>query len=260
MPFASVNGQQLYFEDTAGTGPVVVFSHGNLMNSQMWAPQVEALRGEFRCVVWDERLHGRTKDDGDLYTYWDSADDLLGLLDHLGVEQATLVGHSQGGFLSLRAALRAPERVKALVLIDTAATAWPQQVLAQMSGVRDGFRDRGPDAVAPVLLGLLLGQPEIHEHWLQAWREQPQQRLADAVAVLMGVDDISGRLGQITQPALVVHGEADQSIPPALGQLLRDRLPGASDLIEIPGAGHTPSLTHPDQVNGPVAAFLRRRA
>jgi len=106
MPFAPVNGQQLYFEDTAGTGPVVVFSHGNLMNSQMWAPQVEALRGEFRCVVWDERLHGRTKDDGDLYTYWDSADDLLGLLDHLGVEQATLVGHSQGGFLSLRAALR----------------------------------------------------------------------------------------------------------------------------------------------------------
>ena len=260
MPFASVNGQQLYFEDTAGTGPVVVFSHGNLMNSQMWAPQVEALRSEFRCVVWDERLHGRTKDAGDLYTYWDSADDLLGLLDHLGVEQPTLVGHSQGGFLSLRAALRAPERVKALVLIDTAAVAWPQQVLAQMSGVRDGFRDRGPDAVAPALLDLLLGQPEIHEHWLQAWREQPQQRLADAVAVLMGVDDISARLGQITQPALVVHGEVDRSIPPALGQMLRDRLPAALDLIEIPGAGHTPSLTYPDQVNAPLAAFLRRRA
>jgi pimeloyl-ACP methyl ester carboxylesterase len=260
MPFASVNGQQLYFKDTAGNGPVVAFSHGNLMNRQMWAPQVEALRGEFRCVVWDERLHGRTKDDGGLYTYWDSADDLLGLLDHLGVEQATLAGHSQGGFLSLRAALRAPERVKALVLIDTAAVAWPREVLAQMSGIRDGFRDGGPDAVAPVLLDILLGKPEIHEHWLQAWREQPQQRLADAVTVLMGVDDISARLGEITQPTLIVHGEADQSIPLPLGQMLRDRLPGASDLIAIPGAGHTPSLTHPDQVNGPLAAFLRHRA
>jgi hypothetical protein len=92
MPFASVNGQQLYFEDTAGNGPVVVFSHGNLMNRDMWVAQVEALRGEFRCVVWDGRLHGRTKDDGGLYTYWDAADDLLGLLDHLGVEQETLVG------------------------------------------------------------------------------------------------------------------------------------------------------------------------
>jgi 3-oxoadipate enol-lactonase len=260
MPFAPVNGQQLYFEDAGGDGPVVVFSHGNLMNRQMWAPQVEALRGEFRCVVWDQRLHGLTKDDGGLYTYWDSADDLLGLLDHLGVKQAVLAGHSQGGFLSLRAALRAPERVKALVLIDTAAVPWPQQALAQMGGVSDGFRAGGPDAVAPVLLGMLLGQPDIHQEWLHAWRAQPRQRLADAVAVLMGVDDISVRLGQITQPALIVHGQADQPIPLPLGQMLRDRLPGALDLIVIPGAGHTPGLTHPDQVNGPLAAFLRRRA
>ncbi|HJY57596.1 MAG TPA: alpha/beta hydrolase, partial [Streptosporangiaceae bacterium] len=149
VPFASVNGQQLYFEDTAGNGPVVVFSHGNLMNRDMWVAQVEALHGEFRCVVWDERLHGRTKDDGGLYTYWDAADDLLGLLDHLGVERATLAGHSQGGFLSLHAALCAPERVKALVLTDTAAVAWPPETLAQMSGIRDRFRDGGLDAVAP---------------------------------------------------------------------------------------------------------------
>ncbi len=260
MPFASVNGQQLYFEDTAGNGPVVVFSHGNLMNRGMWVAQVEALRGEFRCVVWDGRLHGRTKDDGGLYTYWDAADDLLGLLDHLGVEQAALVGHSQGGFLSLRAARRAPGRVKALVLTDTAAVAWPPETLAQMSGIRDRFGDGGLDAVAPVLLGMLLGKPEIYQDWLRAWHEQPQQRLADAVAVLMGVDDISACLGQIIQPALIVHGEADQPIPLPLGQMLRDGLPGALDLIVIPGAGHTPSLTHPDQVNGSLAAFLRQRA
>ncbi|MDF3294245.1 alpha/beta fold hydrolase [Streptomyces silvisoli] len=260
MPFASVNGQQLCFEDTGGDGPVVVFSHGNLMNRQMWVPQVEALRGEFRCVVWDERLHGRTKDDGALYTYWDSADDLLGLLDHLGVERATLVGHSQGGFLSLRAALRAPDRIKALVLIDTAAVAWPQEALTQMSGVSEGFRTGGPDAVAPALLGMLLGEPEIHHDWLRTWHEQPQERLADAVAVLMGVDDISARLGEITQPALIVHGQVDQPVPLPLGQMLRDRLPGASELIVVPGAGHTPSLTHPDQVNGPLSAFLRHSA
>src|ERR1700728_4202650 len=145
MPFASVNGQQLCYEDTGGTGPVVVFSHGNLMTSRMWAPQVEALRGECRCVAWDARLHGRTKDDGDLYTYWDAADDLLGLLDHLGVEQATLAGHSQGGFLSLRAALRAPERVKAMVFIVASAVACPPQAVARMIGILDRFRDGGLD-------------------------------------------------------------------------------------------------------------------
>jgi 3-oxoadipate enol-lactonase len=80
------------------------------------------------------------------------------------------------------------------------------------------------------------------------------------VAVLMGVDDIPARLGEITQPTLVLHGEADRSIPLPVGELLRDGLPGAPDLIGIPGAGHTPGLTHPDQVNGPLADFLRRRA
>lgn len=258
MPFASVDGRQLYFEDTGGDGPVVVFSHGNLMNRQMWAPQVEALRGEFRCVVWDERLHGRTEDDGAHHTYWDSADDLFGLLDHLGIERAALVGHSQGGFLSLRAALRAPERVGALVLIDTAAVAWPQEALAQMGGISEGFRAGGPDAVAPVLLDLLLGEPDIHQDWLRAWHEQPRERLADAVTVLMGVDDLTDRLGAITQPALIVHGEADRPVPLPLGQMLRDRLPGAVDLIVVPGAGHTPSLTHPARINGPLTVFLRR--
>jgi pimeloyl-ACP methyl ester carboxylesterase len=59
---------------------------------------------------------------------------------------------------------------------------------------------------------------------------------------------------------LIVHGEADRAIPLPLGQMLRDRLPGAVDLIVIPGAGHTPSLTDPDQVNGPLADFLRQYA
>ncbi|MFI6469325.1 alpha/beta fold hydrolase [Streptomyces sp. NPDC050516] len=257
MPYASVNGQQLYFEDTGGDGPVVVFSHGNLMNRRMWEPQVRALGGEFRCVVWDARLHGRTKDGGGLYTYWDSADDLLGLLDHLGVEQAALVGHSQGGFLSLRAALRAPERVSSLVLIDTAAVVWPGEALAQMGGVSEGFRAGGPDAVAPVLLDLLLGRPDVNEEWLREWRAQPRERLADAVAVLMGVDDISARLGEIRQPALIVHGEADGPVPLPLGRMLQDRLPGAVGLAVIPAAGHTPSLTHPGEVNACLSAFLR---
>ncbi|MGW5116331.1 alpha/beta fold hydrolase [Streptomyces noursei] len=260
MPYATVNGQQLYFEDSGGDGPVVVFSHGNLMDRRMWAPQVEAMRGEFRCVVWDERLHGLSEDDGELYTYWESADDLLGLLDHLGISRATLVGHSQGGFLSLRAALRAPERVKALVLVDTAAVAWPPEALAQMNGVSEAFRAGGPDMVAPVLLDLLLGKPAIHEEWLRSWREQPRTRLADAVAVLMSVDDVSGRLGEITAPALIVHGERDQPVPLALGQMLRDRLPGALDLLVVPGAGHTPNLTHPEATNGPLTTFLRHHA
>jgi pimeloyl-ACP methyl ester carboxylesterase len=125
MSYVTVKDARLYVEDSGGAGPVVVFSHGSLMDHTMWAPQVEALSGEFRTVMRGERLHGRMEDSGSIYTYWDSTDDLLGLLGQLGVERAMLVGHSQGGFLSMRAALRAPDRVNALALVDTAAVAWP---------------------------------------------------------------------------------------------------------------------------------------
>ena len=78
MPFAQVNGQELYFEDTGGNGPAIVFSHGLLMDQSMFAPQVTALRSAYRCITWDERGHGRTAADTlSPFTYYDSADDLV---------------------------------------------------------------------------------------------------------------------------------------------------------------------------------------
>src|SRR5579863_6410899 len=120
MPIAEINGHPLYFEDSGCNGPPVVWSHGFLMDHEMFAPQVSALAGEFRCVTWDERGFGRTPAEGP-FTYWDSAADVLALLSHLDIERAVLGGMSQGGFISLRAALLAPERVTGLVLIDTQA-------------------------------------------------------------------------------------------------------------------------------------------
>jgi 3-oxoadipate enol-lactonase len=104
MSQAMINGQHLYFEDSGGDGLPVLFSHGFLMDHSMFDPQVAALRSEFRCITWDERGHGASSVDGP-FTYWDSARDALALLDHLGIDSAVFVGMSQGGFLSMRAAL-----------------------------------------------------------------------------------------------------------------------------------------------------------
>ena len=121
MAFAEVNGQRIRFEDSGGDGPAVILSHGFLMDREMFAPQVDALASAFRVITWDERGFGETQFDGRPFTYWDSARDCLALLDHLQIDRAVLGGMSQGGFLSMRAALLAPERVAALVLIDSQA-------------------------------------------------------------------------------------------------------------------------------------------
>ena len=90
MAIAEVNGQELYYEDSGGDGPAIIFSHGLYMDHEMFAPQVEALRDSWRCITWDERAHGSTVTSDDRFTYWDSAADLVGLLDHLGIERAVV--------------------------------------------------------------------------------------------------------------------------------------------------------------------------
>ncbi|HHC07507.1 MAG TPA: alpha/beta hydrolase, partial [Actinobacteria bacterium] len=112
MPVAEVNGQRIAYDDTGGDGPALLFSHGFLMDRTMFDHQVAALSDRYRCITWDERGFGETPAE-EPFTYWDSADDAVALLDHLGVDRAAFIGMSQGGYLSLRAALAHPDRVAA---------------------------------------------------------------------------------------------------------------------------------------------------
>src|SRR3546814_15715485 len=99
MPYANVNGQKLYFEDTGGDAPAIVFSHGLLMDHEMFAPQIAALRARWRCISWDERGHGRTAGEAtEPLSYYDSADHLAALADDLGIEHAAIAGMSKGRY------------------------------------------------------------------------------------------------------------------------------------------------------------------
>src|SRR5947208_15666159 len=86
-------GATVGMTDSDGDGPVVVFSHGFLMNHTMFAPQVAALRDGYRVVTYDERAHGEAEPEG-RWSYWDMASDVLALLDHLAINRAVLAGMS----------------------------------------------------------------------------------------------------------------------------------------------------------------------
>jgi 3-oxoadipate enol-lactonase len=92
MPYAEVNGQRIYYQDTGGDGQVIVLAHGFLMDHSMFAPQIEAFGDQYRLITWDQRGFGQTEFDSRPFTYWDSADDCLALLDHLQVEEAVVGG------------------------------------------------------------------------------------------------------------------------------------------------------------------------
>ena len=259
MPHADVNGQHLYYEDSGGSGPPVIFSHGFLMDHEMFAPQVDALSDEFRCITWDERGFGATPATAP-FTYYDSAADCLALLDHLGIDDAVLAGMSQGGFLSLRAALAEPSRVKALVLIDTQSGVEDEAVAPAYEAMHDDWVANGPGNVQDVIAGLIIGPGVDAAPWIAKWNAAPPGNLTLPFQCLMGRDDITDRVGAISCPAIIFHGDEDQAIPLSQAEALSDALPNSQGVVVVKGGPHASNLSHPDQVNGPLREFLAKFA
>ncbi|HET7523575.1 MAG TPA: alpha/beta hydrolase [Acidimicrobiales bacterium] len=259
MPVADINGQQLYYEDSGGPGAPVIFSHGFLMDHEMFAPQVEELSDEFRCITWDERGFGASRAAGP-FNYYDSAADCVAILDHLGIDGAVLGGMSQGGFLSLRAALTSPDRVKALVLIDTEAGVENQETIPAYDAMSDEWMANGPANVQDAIAGLILGGGVDPAPWFAKWAELPRDGFRLAYRCLIERDDITARLPEITCPAIVFHGDADQAIGMERAEALRDGLGNCEELVVVKGAAHAANLSHPDQVNPRLREFLRKHA
>lgn len=255
MPFVDRAGAHLYYEDTGGDLPVVAFSHGILMDHEMFEPQVEALAGRFRCITWDERYHGRSEATGS-FTYWDSGDDLMAILDDAGVESAVLAGMSQGGFLSLRAALSHPQRVRALFLIDTQAGAEDETLGEMYRSWATVWAEEGPQEHLVQATVPLIVAPAPAEKWTSKWMSWPQTNVLGMIDALLSRDDITARLSEITCPAIVVHGTADLAIPMDKAHELCDGLPGCGGVVEVKGGGHASNLSHPDEVNRALLAFL----
>ena len=178
------------------------------------------------------------------------------MIDHLGIERAVLGGMSQGGFLSLRAALTAPERVRALILLDTQAGAeQPDKVIAYQGMIDTWAAVGAVDELAAAVASIIIDQPGENERWIAKWKAMPKESIVEPGRCLLGREDIPDRLGEITCPALVVHGLADTAIEMALAERLSDGLAGSRGVVQVPGA-HAANLTHPEPVNAAIIEFL----
>ncbi|MFO0758728.1 MAG: alpha/beta hydrolase [Byssovorax sp.] len=258
MPFASINGQEIHFEDSGGPGLPVVLGHGFLMDQSMFDPQVAVLAPEHRVIRWDARGFGQTRWDGRPFSYWDLADDVVGLLDHLGIAKAVVGGMSQGGFSALRVALRWPERVRGLVLISSQAGTEAAEALGGYTAMLDTWEAMGAiDPLIEAVAGLILGSRTLWEPWTTRMRALPKENVRAPGMCLFLRDDVTSRLIEIPFPAIVFHGTADASIPMERAEALARGLPGCERLVRIEGASHASNLSHPEAVNGPLLAFLR---
>jgi len=137
MPNIAIDGQDLHYLDR-GTGFPVLFGGSYLWDAAMWAPQVEGLSTRYRCIVPELWGHGKSGAIPEVpYSLSKLAGDMRGLVDALGLEQFAIVGLSAGGMWGIEMALDCPARVKALVLMDTAAGEEPAATKALYFGMLD---------------------------------------------------------------------------------------------------------------------------
>jgi 3-oxoadipate enol-lactonase len=248
MPYAKVNGTELYYEDY-GSGPPIVFAHGRGGNHLSWWQQVPSFAHDHRCIVFDHRSFGHSQDPQSVGQDAFVAD-LAGLMDTLQIERAHLVAQSMGGRTCLGFALAHPGRVDRLVLAGTTAgvvdaelqhlvTAIgpaPEDLLKRVLSA--GFKDREP------VLTFLYRQIEL----LNRAGNKPTRLVARGPLR----DDVK----RCKTPTLFVIGDEDPLAPEPAIKLLCSWMPDARMTV-IEGAGHSSYFERPSEFNRLVRAFLR---
>lgn len=267
MPLLSVNGTQLYYEDTGGEGEPVVFSHGLLWSTQLFAPQVQALRARYRCIAYDHRGQGRSaKPPGHSVDMETVYEDAVALIETLGVAPCHFVGLSMGGFVGMRLAARRPELLRSLALLETSAEPEPPQNAPRYRALATVARFLGVRPVASRVMPIMFGKSFLEDPARAAerafWRKQLLQNERSIYRAVHGVIDRKGvveELARVRTPTLVVVGEEDVATVPAKAERLHALIAG-SRLVRLPRGGHSSTVEEPERVNQVLSGFLEEQS
>lgn len=253
--------------DVIGEGPLLVFLHGIGGNKLNWHLQLPDFAGDFTACAWDARGYGASEDyEGEL-DFNDFARDLVRVLDHFGAEKAHLCGLSMGGRIAQDFYALFPDRVATLVLCDTFAgddasdsRSGRSQTIDEFveSRIRPYLDGADPKERAPLTAGRLMAPGASEDARRRAVEASSMLHVESYIKTVRASAAFSrvDNLPNIAVPTLLVFGDVDPLTPPAVGEYMRDRIPG-SRLEIIENAGHMTNLEQPAAFNAAVLSFLR---
>lgn len=247
MPVVKINNVELQYE-VKGFGEALLFTHGASWDHRQWKPQVEELSKHYKTITWDVRGHGKSSLPKGKVNSEDFTKDLVGLLEHLGLEHAHLCGLSMGGHISLQTAIRHPELVKSLILIGTPYTnsynwvekvfvpinRWssifiPMSVMASIQArTLSKFNSNNKQYIKETVSSIPLN------HWVRIWNSVSKM-------------ESGNELSKITCPTLILQGDHD-SMTERQQKEMAARIP-QSKMVYIKNAHHATNLDNPKQVN-----------
>jgi pimeloyl-ACP methyl ester carboxylesterase len=269
MPYATTNDAvRLYYEE-AGDGDALVFVHEFAGDLRSWEPQIRFFSRRYRCVAFNARGFppSDVPADQSMYSQKHACDDVLAIVDHLGIESAHIVGLSMGGFAALHYGLEYPQRARSLVVAgcgygaegdkreqfqaEVEATA---QLIEQSSGEEFAARySEGPTRVQ--------FQNKDPRGWSEFREQLAEHSMQGAALTMRGVQmarpsvfDLKDRMRRLTVPTLILTGDEDD---PCLAPnvFMKRTIPSAA-LNVFPNSGHTINIEEPGRFNSVVAEFL----
>ena len=272
MPIAKLNGIEINYE-VHGEGTPLVLTHGYSGSLGMWQDQVQAFSSMYRFVIYDTRGHGKTTAPADMEQYSLARDyvaDKLALMDHLGIEQASVGGLSMGGMIAQEFALQQPDRVKALLLFDTGPgmgmmrdPAQRQQFDQMRNMMGTIARTKGMSAIVDMMrnspmaksLGVEggAGVPAAVRRHVEGMRTMSVDGYLGGSKSMQDWPGTLDRLSSITVPTLVLVGENDNLLEPS--REIHRRIAG-SRFVLLKNSGHGTNMWRGDVFAEQTLAFL----
>ena len=265
MPTASINGVSLYYE-SHGEGFPLVWSHEFAGDYRSWAPQVRFFSRRYRVVTYNARGYppSEVPPDVEAYSQELAVEDLRGLLERLGIEQAHVGGLSMGGNVALNFGLAYPEMARSLIVAGTGTgSTEPDSFRANVNDRADQMEALGMSGMSdyargPSRVQLLRKDPMGWQEFADQLSEHSAIGSAHTFRGVQGgrppIFDLEPRLRALTVPTLIMTGDEDE--PCIAPSIFMKRCIPASGLVVFPQSGHAINLEDPDLFNRSVLDFL----
>jgi 3-oxoadipate enol-lactonase len=257
MPTTTVNGIRLHYE-LAGEGPSLLLIHGLGSSAADWERQLPALSAHYRVIAPDLRGHGHSQRPAGPWTMGDFADDLLGLLDQLGVDQAHVLGLSLGGGIAFQLAVQAPARLRSLIIVNSGPELVPRSLRERLVIWQRyaivwllGLRRMG----SVLAVRLFPGDAELQRSFVERFAANDRRSYLNALRAFVGWS-VAEHLGSITCPTLVIAADQDYT-PVSLKREYTARIPNA-ELVVLPDSHHAVPAERPELFNDCLRRFLDR--
>ena len=250
MPMLNRSGVKLHYEVHGEAGPIILLSHGYSATAGMWRGQIEALSRDHKLVLWDMRGHGQSDYPADQSAYTQDAtvEDMAAILDAVGAKTAVVGGLSLGGYMSLAFYVKHPERVKALLIIDTGPG-------FKKDDAREGWNKYALETAAAFETEGLARLTSRSAEMASAKHRSADGLAGAARGMLAQANDrVILSLEGIAVPTLVLVGAEDKNFLAAT-DYMANKIKGSTKVV-IPGAGHAANLHQPEAFNRAVSDFL----